>query len=191
MDKKIRLTPKQKQFMDSIYEPGYTTGYFECHREEGRTARSLNKKGLVEFQGNDGPDNGFEYFTARLTEKARQMYCASHVPGRRDEDSPPREDFMKLHEIAQRLDAANPTLPHAFTGTVSERIERQLRARGIPGFSEGSGLGNEAAAIQLLRDHSSWLAENWNLSPEGREYRARFDAAVSVLDRSVPERKGD
>lgn len=41
------------------------------------------------------------------------------------------EDFQKLAEIAILLDSMNPQLPGAFTGTVSERIRRQLVARGL------------------------------------------------------------
>lgn len=43
-------------------------------------------------------------------------------------------DFQKCYDIAMRLDAGNPTLPGAFTGSVSERIYRQLAAHGLPLF---------------------------------------------------------
>lgn len=36
--------------------------------------------------------------------------------------------------LAQRLDADNPDLAGAFSGTPSERIKRQLAARGVAGF---------------------------------------------------------
>jgi len=40
-------------------------------------------------------------------------------------------ELEKLNDIALRLDSQNPELPGAFTGTISERIERQLRATGV------------------------------------------------------------
>jgi hypothetical protein len=36
-------------------------------------------------------------------------------------------------------------------------------------------------AILFLRKHSAWLEESWSRSPEGREYKKRFDAAISAL----------
>ena len=36
-------------------------------------------------------------------------------------------------------------------------------------------------AINLLQKHSELQSPFWHLSPEGREYRARFDEAVEVL----------
>jgi hypothetical protein len=42
-----------------------------------------------------------------------------------------QEEVEKCFVIAQKLDALNPELPRAFTGTPSERIERQLYALGI------------------------------------------------------------
>ena len=42
-----------------------------------------------------------------------------------------REEVENCHEIAQKLDALYPELPCAFTGTPSERIERQLYVLGI------------------------------------------------------------
>ena len=36
------------------------------------------------------------------------------------------DDFCKLSDLALRVDASNPTLPGAFTGTVSERLTRQF-----------------------------------------------------------------
>ena len=41
------------------------------------------------------------------------------------------EELEKCFKIAQKLDALNPELPRAFTGTPSERIERQLYTLGI------------------------------------------------------------
>jgi hypothetical protein len=40
-------------------------------------------------------------------------------------------EVEKCFNIAQKLDALNPELPGAFTGTPSLRIERQLYALGI------------------------------------------------------------
>lgn len=42
-----------------------------------------------------------------------------------------REEVEKCFEIAQKLDALNPELPCAFTGTPSERIKRHLYLHGI------------------------------------------------------------
>ena len=42
-----------------------------------------------------------------------------------------QQEIEKCFQIAQRLDALNPELARAFTGTPSERIERQLYALGI------------------------------------------------------------
>jgi hypothetical protein len=42
-----------------------------------------------------------------------------------------QEELEKCFDLAQRLDALNPGLVGAFTGTPSERIERQLYALGI------------------------------------------------------------
>ena len=41
------------------------------------------------------------------------------------------KEVEKCFNIAQKLDALNPELVGAFTGTPSERIERQLYALGI------------------------------------------------------------
>jgi len=42
-----------------------------------------------------------------------------------------QEEVEKCFYIAQKLDALNPELACAFTGTPSERIERQLYTLGI------------------------------------------------------------
>lgn len=42
-----------------------------------------------------------------------------------------QEELEKCFDLAQRLDALNPELVGAFTGTPSQRIERQLYALGI------------------------------------------------------------
>lgn len=38
-----------------------------------------------------------------------------------------RQEVRNCFNIAQRLDALNPEAPGAFTGTPSERIDRQLK----------------------------------------------------------------
>lgn len=45
-------------------------------------------------------------------------------------------ELCKLSDIAQKLDAFNPEIPGAFSGSVSDRIIRQLRFYKIPGFPE-------------------------------------------------------
>ena len=42
-----------------------------------------------------------------------------------------QKEVEKCWELAQKLDTLNPELVGAFTGTPSERIERQLYALGI------------------------------------------------------------
>lgn len=42
-----------------------------------------------------------------------------------------QEEIEKCFRIAQKLDALNPELLASFTGSPSERIERQLYALGI------------------------------------------------------------
>ena len=42
-----------------------------------------------------------------------------------------QQEVNKCFQIAQTLDALNPELAGAFTGSPSERIERQLYALGI------------------------------------------------------------
>jgi hypothetical protein len=42
-----------------------------------------------------------------------------------------QEEIEKCWELAQKLDYLNPELTGAFTGTPSERIERQLYAIGV------------------------------------------------------------
>ena len=42
-----------------------------------------------------------------------------------------QQEVIKCFQIAQKLDNLNPELTGAFTGTPSERIERQLYALGI------------------------------------------------------------
>ena len=42
-----------------------------------------------------------------------------------------QQEIEKCWELAQRLDALNPELVGAFTGSPSERIERQLYTLGI------------------------------------------------------------
>jgi hypothetical protein len=48
-----------------------------------------------------------------------------------------RREVERCFDLAQRLDAFNPELVGSFTGTPSERLERQLRACEAPGFTDG------------------------------------------------------
>ena len=45
-----------------------------------------------------------------------------------------QSETEKCYDIAQLLDGQNPLLTGAFTGTPSERIVRQLQARGVAPF---------------------------------------------------------
>ncbi len=40
-------------------------------------------------------------------------------------------------------------------------------------------------ALLLMLEHSKCFSANWVLSPEGREYKARFDAAIVALSDGV------
>jgi hypothetical protein len=42
-----------------------------------------------------------------------------------------QEELAECYDLATRIDALNPELEGAFTGTPNERIERQLIALGI------------------------------------------------------------
>ena len=44
-----------------------------------------------------------------------------------------KNETERCYEIAQRLDALNPEVPDAFIGNPSERIERQLKYKGLFG----------------------------------------------------------
>lgn len=48
--------------------------------------------------------------------------------------------------------------------------------------------GAPSAAIDFLRAHSAWLTENWSMSPEGREYKCKFDAAIQCLELALYQR---
>lgn len=45
-----------------------------------------------------------------------------------------QQECAACFALAQRLDADNPELAGAFAGAPSERIKRQLVARGVAGF---------------------------------------------------------
>lgn len=38
-------------------------------------------------------------------------------------------------------------------------------------------------AIQFFHAHSHWLNENWSLTPEGREYKEKFDNNIKIIER--------
>ena len=40
---------------------------------------------------------------------------------------------------------------------------------------------NKAQAQEFFREHAEWLANSWGMSPEGREYKCRFDRAVEAI----------
>lgn len=42
-----------------------------------------------------------------------------------------QEEIGKCFDLAQRLDSLDPEIEGAFTGPPSERIERQLKAKGL------------------------------------------------------------
>ena len=64
----MRLTPKQKDFLQSIREQ--QDWWVECFMSELRTAQSLSKRGLVELEYYEGVDiRNQEFFECRLTEE--------------------------------------------------------------------------------------------------------------------------
>lgn len=42
---------------------------------------------------------------------------------------------------------------------------------------------NRQEALEFFKEHSRWLSDSWGQSPEGREYKEKFDAAVHALDK--------
>lgn len=52
----MRLTQKQRAFLDSIYDKHRhdQTEYWECFDYEKQTAKSLEKRGLIEFFVEEG-----------------------------------------------------------------------------------------------------------------------------------------
>ena len=48
---------------------------------------------------------------------------------------------------------------------------------------------NKSEAVIFLMKHSNWLSENWNMSPEGREYKKKFDEAVNVFVQDITKLK--
>jgi hypothetical protein len=40
---------------------------------------------------------------------------------------------------------------------------------------------NKLEAQTFFQDHSEWLANSWGMTPEGREYKRRFDCAVEAI----------
>lgn len=41
---------------------------------------------------------------------------------------------------------------------------------------------NRSDVVEFFAAHAKWLADSWGMSPEGREYKAKFDAAVVALN---------
>lgn len=74
----MRVSTKQKEFLESIYDPTDQKFlcFFECFRHESRTAISLHNKGLIEFHGEDSPYSRCETFFARLTDEGRKIVDA-------------------------------------------------------------------------------------------------------------------
>ena len=58
-------------------------------------------------------------------DKYRSMDCQEHLIEEYE------KEVGKCWELAQKLDYLNPELTGAFTGTPSQRIERQLYALGV------------------------------------------------------------
>ena len=74
----MRLTPKQKEFLSSIFdESSGQEPFWECFKHERRTAISLYKKGWIEFEDKSPPDSGEEYFMARMTEEGWGKYTSN------------------------------------------------------------------------------------------------------------------
>lgn len=55
-----------------------------------------------------------------------------------------------------------------------------------------SDIENQDDAEEFLKTHSKWLSENWSLSPEGREYNAKFKKSLdSLLHCNVRDSQGN
>ena len=69
---------------------------------------------------------------SQLTEdQIKELQDTSIIPITKELLNHYQDEVDKCWEIAQKLDALNPELVGAFTGTPSLRIERQLYALGI------------------------------------------------------------
>jgi hypothetical protein len=40
----------------------------------------------------------------------------------------------------------------------------------------------KSEAIAFFKGHEQWLAENWSMSPEGRDYAKNFHAAIEAFE---------
>lgn len=66
----MKLTHRQREFLRAIYGLLLEDEYWECDSTEKRTAESLERRGLVEFE--DGVIEN-EMFEARLTPEGRRV----------------------------------------------------------------------------------------------------------------------
>jgi len=66
----LRISPKQLEFLNSIYyiDSGRES-YWECFRNEYRTAIALFNKGMIEFEHGEIPHKDDSHFMARMSEK--------------------------------------------------------------------------------------------------------------------------
>jgi len=66
----VKLTHRQREFLISMYGLLIDVEYWTCDSTEKRTAESLERRGLVEFE--DGVIEN-EMFEARLTPEGRRV----------------------------------------------------------------------------------------------------------------------
>jgi len=74
----VKLTHRQREFLRAIYSLLLEDEYWECDSTEKRTAESLERRGLVEFE--DGVienelrlSRTLDMFEARLTPEGRRV----------------------------------------------------------------------------------------------------------------------
>jgi hypothetical protein len=88
--------------------------------------------------------------------------------------------------MAGEVNPGSP-LPSPVGGGSNLGDENQHRAAAIQSDPEAAAMA-PSAAIDFLHAHSAWLAENWSMSPEGREYKCKFDAAIQCLELALYQR---
>ena len=73
----MKLSSAQKEFLQSIFAEDLLDNYWECSKEEMRTARKLEKEKLVEFEVNQSKADDISF--VRLTKKGRWVCIEKKV----------------------------------------------------------------------------------------------------------------
>ena len=69
----MRLTNKQIRLLEYLYQMRKFDKDIDCHRGYYRTAKSLHKKGLLDFTDNPYIGKDDDYFNAYLTKKGHEI----------------------------------------------------------------------------------------------------------------------